>query len=390
MLKAIVAGTGGVVGGVVGAALIALAGFLFAQRYQTKARVAEASHGMDIKLSNTSFKEVEGGSDWPDGGFLGPQIAQGNTLSALLLGDHVGSLANSQSSADIPSGPLPPSRGLGSPMSGIDSTEWYIDPTSLTVCRHPDGTPWKLGQGGFGSVYKALQDNVRFVAVKISEKGTDRRQDEAFWQEVEIIANCRDRNILQFYGAAVHGPEVLLVTEYCERGDLYHAIGAQTGEHIDGELCWHRRGQGIALDIARGLFSLHSQRIVHFDVKSPNVLLTREYLAKIADVGLAHPLASRSRLIQPNTMKGTWAWQAPETITGADVTTAADIWSFGVIMWELMTGEQPRRGAYRTPRVPEEGPVAAVKLIDACMQKDSALRPTATQLITKLEKMQQH
>lgn len=72
----------------------------------------------------------------------------------------------------------------------------------------------------------------------------------------------------------------------------------------------HCRGRDIALDIARGLYSLHSRRIVHMDVKSPNILLTRECLAKIADVGLAHPLLSQySHVDQTGAIKGTWAWQ---------------------------------------------------------------------------------
>ncbi|KAK9793506.1 hypothetical protein WJX73_010306 [Symbiochloris irregularis] len=225
-----------------------------------------------------------------------------------------------------------------------------------TVCEHEDGSPVKLGQGGFGAVYKALQDGVRIVAVKISNNDISlktSRNNNAFWREIELIASCRDRNILQFYGAAVNGPEVLLVTEFCDRGDLYHAISDQETEHVEGELCWYNRGKGIALDVARGLFSLHSRRIVHLDVKSLNVLLTQEYLAKVADVG---------------------------------VTIAADIWSFGVIMWELLTGERPRRGLYRDPLVPEEGPASAVELMRACMEEDPLLRPTAGEIVTILQR----
>lgn len=90
--------------------------------------------------------------------------------------------------------------------SGGSDSHWHIDPATIAVCRHDDGTPVKLGQGGFGTVYKALQDDVRIVAVKLSDTGEERgKHINAFWREIELIANCRDRNILQFYGAAVNG-----------------------------------------------------------------------------------------------------------------------------------------------------------------------------------------
>ncbi|KAK9801331.1 hypothetical protein WJX73_005324 [Symbiochloris irregularis] len=318
---------GGVVGGVVAAALVAaLAAFVIMRKRRQKAPASEAADSRDTgtRHSQTSFLSSNlemGSAEWGAASFLNPHS---NPLSAQLLGSRSNSMALDNSSSEVHSGSVLSPPGPANPHKRVPSggstpvsdSQWYLDPTTLTVCRHPDGTPWKLGQGGFGAVYKALQDHVRVVAVKISAGGMSRRHDNSFWREIDIIANCRDRNILQFYGAAVHGPEVLLVTEFCERGDLYHALGEQEGEHTAGEFCWYRRGQDIALDIARGLFSLHSRRIVHFDVKSPNVLLTREYLAKIADVGLAHPLLSRSHLTQTSGIKGTWAWQAPETIIG--------------------------------------------------------------------------
>ncbi|KAK9801337.1 hypothetical protein WJX73_005762 [Symbiochloris irregularis] len=369
---------GGVVGGVVGTAVLALSICLFARRRRSKLRAADQSKRQD----QTGFLQAGERDRRASNSFLGSHSSN-LPLTAQLLHSNTSRSLHTDFSSSSSGSPFPDS------LSSLDRSgnQWYIDPQTLTVCRHPDGTPVKLGSGGYGSVYKALHNGVRHVAVKLSNSGEEHAGHiQAFWREIELIASCRDANILQFYGACTSGAEVMLVTEFCDRGDLYHAIQDEAEEeHCDGQFCWYQRGRGIALDVARGLFSLHSRRIVHLDVKSPNVLLTRDYLAKIADVGLAHPLLSRTHLTPKNDVLGTWAWQAPETITGAAVTTAADIWSFGVIMWELMTGERPQRGRYRTPRVPDEGPQNAVTLMQACMSEDPASRPTAGQIISILE-----
>ena len=86
-------------------------------------------------------------------------------------------------------------------------SKWSIDPVSLKVCRHENGAPMKLGSGGFGSVYKAVQDDVRVVAVKLANTGEEgnAKHIEAFWKEAELLASLHDKNVVQFFGAAVSG-----------------------------------------------------------------------------------------------------------------------------------------------------------------------------------------
>ena len=95
----------------------------------------------------------------------------------------------------------------------------------------------------------------------------------------------------------------MLVTEYVERGDLFNAISDGPANHSENIVSWYQKGRSIALDVAQGLHSLHIRQVIHFDLKSPNVLLTNEYIAKIADVGLAHTLASRTHLSQMSQMR---------------------------------------------------------------------------------------
>jgi len=109
-------------------------------------------------------------------------------------------------------------------------------------------------------------------------------QGDGFQKEISILKSCRDANIVQFQGAYLGPERTLLVTEYMEGGNLMENL-------TRGRVTWWRRGRKIAIDVAKGLVYLHSRRIVHFDLKSPNILLARDGTGKIGDVGMAKILA---------------------------------------------------------------------------------------------------
>lgn len=123
------------------------------------------------------------------------------------------------------------------------------------------------------------------VAFAWWQGGTESHLAQAeFRKEIALLRAMRDPNIVQFQGAYISTESTLLVTEYMEGGNLASNIQA-------GRVTWWKRGRKIALDVARGLVYLHSKRVIHFDMKSPNILLTRDGTAKIADVGMARFLA---------------------------------------------------------------------------------------------------
>lgn len=257
-------------------------------------------------------------------------------------------------------------------------SDWEVDPKDIEIMKRPDGSDWTLGQGGFGRVYKALRNGVQPVAVKILKVSGDKKNFSTsdFKREIAILKACRDGNIVQFQGAHVGEQETMLVTEYMEAGNLSTNIQA-------GRVTWYKRGRKIALDIAKGLVFLHSRRIVHFDLKSPNILLARDGTAKIADVGMA-------KLLQRDYVTGvvaSLAWSAPEMLWGARCSEKVDIYSYGIVLWEICTGEMPERGRLRDIRVPEECTEQVRQLILECLDSRPSKRPSALQIVERLRAM---
>jgi serine/threonine protein kinase len=259
-------------------------------------------------------------------------------------------------------------------------SDWEIRPEEIEYMKRPDGSDWELGTGGFGKVYKALRNGAQPVAVKVLMSGPETRYMalNEFRREVAILKACRDPNIVAFLGACMHDDCAMLVTEYCEGGNLARNI-------VASKVTWYRRGRRIALDIAKGLVFLHSRRIVHLDLKSPNILLSRDGTAKIADVGLAKIIAQEYSAVTGAV--GTLAWSSPEMLLGARCTERSDIYSYGVVLWEIATGQTPIRGQLRDVKVPEECPDELRKLMLDCLEQNPRRRPTAVQIIERLRKI---
>lgn len=224
-------------------------------------------------------------------------------------------------------------------------------------------------------VYKALRGGVGEVAVKVLSD-TSGSVREGCRREIAVLKRCHDRHVVQFFGACVSKGRTMMVTEYMEGGDLRQALSAD----VKGEYKWRgSRGKAIALDISRGLAFLHDQHIIHFDLKSCNVLLGPGGApAKIADVGLAVMLGANAYVQQSQI--GTFAWAAPEVLMGKKCSEKADIFSLGVVLWEIVTGEEPARGQLRDALVPSESPPDLDALISRCVDPEPRKRPSAKEV----------
>lgn len=269
-----------------------------------------------------------------------------------------------------------------------DASFLGIQNADIEVCTHKeDGRPVILGNGAFGQVFKCLHSGVTPVAVKyVKTDGGNGALTQAQYQEIRheagILCALRHPNIVGFIGAYLPKPgsnqnemTPMLVMEYMEGGDLRSALSV--GQ--DSSQLWrHGGGVHVACDILRALHALHHRGIIHFDVKSPNVLLGQGGRpAKLSDVGLAAQLTS-SKYVHDQGMRGTFAWVAPEILLGVPkCTEKVDMYSFGVVLWEIVTGELPQRGRLREVKVPEECPLEIKMLIDACLYVDPVSRPSA-------------
>ncbi|KAF5473939.1 hypothetical protein F2P56_005886 [Juglans regia] len=197
----------------------------------------------------------------------------------------------------------------------------------------------ELGRGGFGVVYKGELDDGTKIAVKRMEAGiiTSKALDE-FQSEIAVLSKVRHRHLVSLLGYSIEGSERILVYEYMPQGALSKHLFHWKSVKLE-PLSWKRR-LNIALDVARGMEYLHSmahQSFIHRDLKSSNILLGDDLRAKISDFGLVK-LAPDGEKSVVTRLAGTFGYLAPEYAVTGKITTKVDVFSFGIVLMELLTG----------------------------------------------------
>ncbi|KAG6426432.1 hypothetical protein SASPL_110655 [Salvia splendens] len=201
----------------------------------------------------------------------------------------------------------------------------------------------KLGEGGFGSVYKGVMADGREIAVKRLYFNNKHRAAD-FYNEVKIISTVEHKNLVRLVGCSCSGPESLLVYEYLPNKSLDRFIFDSSRGNA---LRWETRLE-IILGTAEGLAYLHENsntRIIHRDIKASNILLDSRLGAKIADFGLARSFQEDKTHIS-TTIAGTLGYMAPEYLAHGQLTEKADVYSFGVLLLEIVTGRQNNRSKH--------------------------------------------
>ncbi|KAL6611206.1 hypothetical protein ACP70R_039134 [Stipagrostis hirtigluma subsp. patula] len=262
----------------------------------------------------------------------------------------------------------------------------------------------ELGSGTFGTVYHGKWRGSDVAIKRIKKSCFAGRSSELerlaheFWREAEILSKLHHPNVVAFYGVVKDGPGGTLatVTEFMVNGSLRHVL-QRKDKYLD-----RRKRLIIAMDAAFGLEYLHSKNIVHFDLKCDNLLVNLKDqsrpICKVGDFGLSK--IKRNTLVSGG-VRGTLPWMAPELLNGSSnkVSEKVDVFSFGIVMWEILTGEEPYANMHYgaiiggivnntlRPPVPASCDPEWRKLMEECWAPDPARRPAFTEIAGRLRSM---
>nr|XP_023888706.1 serine/threonine-protein kinase STY46-like isoform X2 [Quercus suber] len=265
------------------------------------------------------------------------------------------------------------------PNDGTDV--WEIDPNHLTFGN-------KIASGSYGDLYKGTycSQEVAIKVLKPERVNSDMQRE--FAQEVFIMRKVRHKNVVQFIGACTKPPSLCIITEYMSGGSVYDFLHKQKGVFKLPSLI------RVAIDVSKGMDYLHKNNIIHRDLKAANLLMDENEVVKVADFGVAR-VKTQSGVMTAET--GTYRWMAPEVIEHKPYDHKADVFSFAIVLWELLTGKLPYE--YLTPLqaavgvvqkglrpiIPKHTHPKLAELLEKCWQQDPALRPDFSEIIEILQ-----
>jgi len=273
---------------------------------------------------------------------------------------------------------------------GFDGGRWELESSEVEMGR-------ELGSGAFGTVFKG---KMRGKAVAIKKLNVQQFDDEtlaSFKQEVAVMSKLRHPNIVSFLGACFEPGEYMMVTELMARGSLWDLL------HDEKVNLSFKKRMKMAKDAALGMNWLHCSKppFIHRDLKTQNLLVDENFTVKVADFGLAHMKRHGEEGERGNYGTiGTPLWMAPEVLKKEEYDESADMYSFAIVLWELLTQKDPFPEVdswanlievvvtqEQRPEIPKECPTRLRKLITACWAQDPASRPTFEQIIPQFDQI---
>ncbi|XP_075503006.1 G-type lectin S-receptor-like serine/threonine-protein kinase At1g11300 isoform X1 [Primulina tabacum] len=229
--------------------------------------------------------------------------------------------------------------GIKDNVRGVKLEEFQLlDFETLSNATYSFNISNKLGQGGFGPVYKGILANGLEIAVKRLSRSSSQGVEELI-NEVEVISKLQHRNLVRLLGCCVEGEENMLVYEYMPNGSLDAYLFES---HKKGFLDWRQRVI-IIEGICRGLLYLHRDsrlRIIHRDLKASNILLDEDLNPKISDFGIARIFGGKEDQANTARVVGTYGYMAPEYAVHGRFSEKSDVFSFGVLLLEIISGSR--------------------------------------------------
>ncbi|KAJ8760737.1 hypothetical protein K2173_017847 [Erythroxylum novogranatense] len=290
--------------------------------------------------------------------------------------------------------PERPSLPTDSIMNRVDQ---ILDDADVGDCE----IPWehlvigeRIGLGSYGEVYRADWNGTEVAVKKFLDQDFSGAALAEFKREVRIMRRLRHPNVVLFMGAVTRPPNLSIISEFLPRGSLYRIIHRPNCQ-ID-----EKRRIKMALDVARGMNCLHTSTptIVHRDLKSPNLLVDKNWNVKVCDFGLSR--LKHNTFLSSKSTAGTPEWMAPEVLRNEPSNEKCDVYSFGVILWELATLRLPWSGMNpmqvvgavgfqnRRLEIPKEIDPLVARIIWECWQNDPNLRPSFAELAAALKPLQ--
>uniref|UniRef100_M4F847 non-specific serine/threonine protein kinase n=1 Tax=Brassica campestris TaxID=3711 RepID=M4F847_BRACM len=267
------------------------------------------------------------------------------------------------------------------PTDGTD--EWEIDVKQLKIEK-------KVASGSYGDLHKGTYCSQEVAIKFLKPERVNTEILREFSQEVYIMRKVRHKNVVQFLGACTRSPTLCIVTEFMARGSIYDFLHKQKCAFKLQTLL------KVALDVAKGMCYLHQNNIIHRDLKTANLLMDEHGLVKVADFGVAR-VQIESGVMTAET--GTYRWMAPEVIEHKPYSHKADVFSYAIVLWELLTGDIPY--AFLTPlqaavgvvqkglrpKIPKKTHPRVKGLLERCWQQEPKERPDFEEIIEMLQQI---
>ncbi|KAL9255772.1 Serine/threonine-protein kinase STY13-like protein [Drosera capensis] len=273
------------------------------------------------------------------------------------------------------------------PTGGLENfDEWTIDLRKLSMGP-------AFAQGAFGKLYRGTYEGEE-VAIKLLERpenDVEKAQvmEQQFQQEVMMLATLKHPNIVRFIGACRKPMVWCIVTEYAKGGSVRQFLAKRQNRSVPLKVAVKQ-----ALDVARGMAYVHGLGFIHRDLKSDNLLISSDKSIKIADFGVAR-IEVQTEGMTPET--GTYRWMAPEMIQHRPYTQKVDVYSFGIVLWELITGMLPFQNmsavqaAFKVvnkgvrPIIPSDCLPALAEIMTRCWDTNPDVRPPFSNVVKMLE-----